>query len=68
MRKEPFGAWVSMLDTVYEYGWLVFSDRTHPDFPDEQELVAIVYDGFGDGLDASEFSVEADPIEADPSS
>ncbi|KAF2489695.1 hypothetical protein BU16DRAFT_544074 [Lophium mytilinum] len=61
MRREPFGAWVSMPDTEYEYGWLVFSDRTHPDFSDEQELVAIVYDGFGDGLDASEFAVEADP-------
>ena len=38
-------------------GSLVFSDRKHTDFPNECELVAIVYDGTYNLLDASEFAV-----------
>ena len=34
----------------YELGWLVYGGQKHPDFPEDDELVALVYDPVYDGF------------------
>ncbi|KAJ6075683.1 uncharacterized protein N7446_003460 [Penicillium canescens] len=58
---EGFGTFVSMEDTEYEFGWLVFADKKHDDFPEADELVAIIYDGVYDLLEGYNFAVEPGP-------
>ena len=47
----------------YELGWLAFSGQKHPDFPEDDELVALVYDPVYDGF--QDLSTERDLLVED---
>ena len=44
-------------------GWLLFSGKKHDDFPEADELIAIVYDGCYTGLQSHTFVFESDKLE-----
>ena len=54
---EVFGMHVSMVETEYELGWLVFSGGKHEDFPEEDEVIGFVYDGSYTGLEEGTYTV-----------
>jgi len=57
---QPFGAYVRMPDTEYEFAWLIFSGKKHVEHAAD-ELIGIVYDAAYENFEGLNHALEPEP-------